>query len=987
MRISRAIVLILAVCETLDWTAKAGDVFPGFSARIWQVEEGLPHNVVQAITQTRDGYLWVGTREGLAKFDGVHFTSVDFGTGIAAPSITSLCESRDGSLWIATDGNGLFRFSHGKMSHYGHAKGLPNEAVSRVLSDGHDGVWIATGAGLAHWQDGQIHIIDAPGLTKNLLLSLCMDADGGLWVGSTRRIQRLLGEEVSTYRTANGVPLRGVAGLFYDSDGGLWIGQSGGLVCMKDKAFVSYPKGEGPSGIVSDVLRDRAGNLWIGTLGGLSRFEGGKFVNERRDDGASYAIYAIFEDREDDLWIGSEEGLIRMTPKHFITYTQQQGLSQNAIASLCPSQDGGLWIGTWGGGLNKLLRGKITAIRQPDGLSSDFVMAVYEGSDRGVWVGTDYAQGLNRLRDGRITQYTTNDGLFAFAITSIVEDRNKNIWIGSRDGLDRLHDGHFARFTTADGLSHNRINVLCDGRDGSLWIGTQNGLTLWKNNKFSRCDAELLNAPILSLWQSGSGVLWVGTRGEGLGRLVDGRLVLLAKRQGLASDSIYSIVEDNFQNLWFNSDKGIFRVSAAELTAVAEGRAATFACTVYGKSDGLVADSQYQESAQPSACKTADGRLWFQTIQGVAAIDPSRITVNSLPPPVVIEEILSDKKPLAILDGVSSLEIPPGRGELEIHYTGLSLQAAEKNRFRYKLDGVDPDWVDAGARRVAHYNNLPPGLYAFHVVACNDDGVWNNAGATVQFRLYPHVWQTWWFIALCVVGAAIAIGGSVLYVTRRRMQIKFERLEQQHAIERERARIARDMHDELGAKLTRISFQGAVAARSLSNPAQAEREIGKMTETARALVTSLDEIVWAVDPDNDSLENLAGYICRYAGEFFENSPMSCEFVIPTKLPDCRLSSDVRHHVFLAVKESLNNVLKHSGASRVQLRMSAESDRFAIVIHDDGRGIDNNNNGAGKRAGHGLVNICQRLASINGQCQIQSNPGKGTQIEFVIRLYD
>jgi ligand-binding sensor domain-containing protein/signal transduction histidine kinase len=985
MRASRVILLILAAFETLDWTARAGDNFPGFSTRVWQVEEGLPHDVVQAITQTRDGYLWVGTREGLARFDGVQFTQIGFGPNIGAPSVTSLCESKDGSLWIATDENGLFRLFHSALSHYGQSDGLPSDGISKVLPDRQDGVWIATHGGLAHWQGGKIRLPEAPGLTNTLLLSLCCDPEDGLWIGSSRRIQRLLDEDVSTYRTANGVPLRGVAGLYCDSDGGLWIGQSGGLVYMKNKAFTSYPKSEGPSGIVSAVLRDRTGSLWVGTLGGLSRFENGKFLNERRDDGASYAIYAIFEDREGDLWIGSEEGLVRMTPKHFITYTQQQGLSQNAIASLCPSRDGGLWIGTWGGGLNKLLNGKITAIRQRDGLSSDFVMAVYESTEGSVWVGTDYGGGLNQLRQGRITQYSTDSGLLAFAITSIVEDRDKNVWIGSRDGLDRFRDGQFTRFTTADGLSHNRINVLCNGQDGSLWIGTQNGLTVRKNNCFTCFDSQSLNAPVLSLYQSAGGILWIGTQGAGLGRLERGTVVRLTKRQGLVSDSIYSIVEDNLQNLWFNSDKGIFRIPEMDLASVADGRETAFTPTVYGKSDGLVADSQYQESAQPSACKTADGRLWFQTIQGVAAIDPGRITTNSLPPPTKIEEILSDKRRMPISEGAPSVEIPPGRGELEIHYTALSLQAAEKNRFRYKLDGVDPDWFDAGTRRIAYYNNLSPGRYAFHVVACNNDGVWNQEVATVHFRLEPHVWQTWWFIALCGVGATTGIGGTALYMARRRMRAKLERLEQQHAIERERARIARDMHDELGAKLTRISFQGAVAVRSLANSGHAEREIEKMSETARALVTSLDEIVWAVDPDNDSLENLAGYICRYAGEFFENSPVNCEFVIPAKLPDCRLPSDVRHHVFLAVKEALNNVLKHSGASHVELRMAAESDRFAIVIHDDGRGIESN--GPGKRAGHGLVNICKRLASINGECQIESNPGKGTRIEFVIRLYD
>jgi ligand-binding sensor domain-containing protein/two-component sensor histidine kinase len=986
VRASRAIFLAVIIFEALQGTASATDGFPGFSSRVWQVEEGLPHNVVQAILQTLDGYLWVGTREGLARFDGVHFSPVDLGAERGAPSISSLCQSQDGSLWIGTDKDGLFRLLNNVLSRYGKAAGLPGDSIARVLSDGHSGIWIATSEGLAHWQDGHIRAVEAAGLARSLLLSLCLDPDGALWVGSSRRIQRLFNGDVSSYRTVNGNPLRGVSALCCDSDGMLWIGDNGGLVSLNDKTLMSYPKGSGPSGIVSALLRDHAGNLWVGTLGGLSRFDGSKYINERRDDGASYAIYAIFEDRENDLWIGSEEGLIRMTPKHFVTYTQQQGLSQNAIASLCPSRDGGLWIGTWGGGLNKLQAGKITTLRQSNGLSSDFVMAVYEASDASVWVGTDFSQGLNHIHDGQITQFNTNNGLSAFAITSIVEDRNKTMWIGSRDGLDRLQDGHFTHFTTADGLSHKRINVLCNDRNGSLWIGTQNGLTLWNSNRFTRCAPASLTGPILSLYQDEQGVLWIGAQGEGLGRYDAGTLARITRRQGLVSDSIYSIVEDNYQNLWFTSDKGIFRVGKFDLTAVAEGRAATVHATLYGKSEGLVADSQYQESAQPSACKTLDGRLWFQTIQGVAAIDPRRITTNSLPPPVIIEEIIADKKQFTPSGNFAMpVKIPPGRGELEIHYTALSLQASEKNCFRYKLDGVDLDWVDAGSRRIAYYNNLSPGHYTFHVVACNDDGVWNTVGAAVRFELVPHLWQTWWFISLCGMMATTTIGGGALYSARRRMHRKLERLQQQHAVEQERSRIARDMHDELGAKLTRISFQGAVAVRSLADPAQAEREIAKMSDTARALVTSLDEIVWAVDPENDTLENLANYICRYASEFFENSSATCEFVIPPKLPDCRLASDVRHHIFLAVKETLNNVLKHADATRVEIRMTVEDESFSIFISDNGRGIDEPT--PGKRDGHGLINMRERLAAIGGECCIKSKPGTGTQVEFVIHLYD
>jgi signal transduction histidine kinase len=411
-------------------------------------------------------------------------------------------------------------------------------------------------------------------------------------------------------------------------------------------------------------------------------------------------------------------------------------------------------------------------------------------------------------------------------------------------------------------------------------------------------------------------------------------------------------------------------------------------CIGYGKADGILGSGEWQEAtqqtqpAQPAACKGTDGRFWFRTSEGVAVTDPDKIKSNELPPPVVIEDIVADGKPIQPPD---FLDIAPGRGELEIHYTALSLRAPEKNRFRYRLEDSDPNWVDAGGRRTTYYNHLAPGRYSFHVIACNNDRVWNETGAVIGLKLRPHLWQTWWFLGLCGATAAGSIGGIARYLTRRKMQWKLERLQQQHAIEKERARIARDMHDELGAKLTRISFQGAVAARNLADPQKAGEEIAKMSQTARALVAALDEIVWAVDPARDSLENLAGYICRYAGDFFESTPVSCEFVIPDKLPGLRLPSDVRHHVFLAVKETLTNVLKHAQASRVQIHLAVRNGKLDIVIADDGRGFNPGATGENGRNGHGLANLQERLRSVRGSCQMESQLGQGTRFEFVIPL--
>jgi signal transduction histidine kinase len=360
---------------------------------------------------------------------------------------------------------------------------------------------------------------------------------------------------------------------------------------------------------------------------------------------------------------------------------------------------------------------------------------------------------------------------------------------------------------------------------------------------------------------------------------------------------------------------------------------------------------------------------------------------------VRIEEVLADQQPLD-LKGPGPVRLGPGRGGLEFHYTALSFPVPEKNRFKYKLEGADPGWVEAGTRRVAYYNNLRPGNYRFRVMACNNDGVWNTAGSELALTLRPHFWQTWLFLGSVVVSAVAAAGGTARYNTRKKVQRELKRLEQQNAIEQERTRIARDMHDEIGAKLTKISFLGALAKRKLDVPAEAGKQIDKMSRTAREMIGALDEIVWAVNPANDTLDHLATYLCRYAAEFFENSPILCQFDIPAQLPHRRLSTDVRHNVFLAVKETLNNALKHSGATSLRLQISAPADVCKIVILDNGRGFSagkvtsaNGTLGGARlmRIGNGLTNMQQRLAIIGGQCLVESQAGQGTRIEFTVRL--
>lgn len=959
------------------------------------MEDGLPNNIVQAITQTHDGYLWIGTREGLARFDGINFDKIDLMPGQAQPSISCLHQGVDGSLWIGTDSLGLFCLSAGKIIRCQGPAGQLDFDVREIHESGSGAIWITSSGQALHWVRGRLQ---SPIKLARVLQGLCVDTNGAIWTVEGR-LTRLDANFATNY-----VPTSGTLGftarcLYCDPAGTFWMGDGTDLVELKSGVVTTYEQPDRPSGYISVIYRDHRGQLWVGSYLGLSRFVHGKFINHADPDAPQYRIYSIFEDREGDLWIGSEEGLLRLTPKVFRTLTKKDGLTANTVVSVCACRDGSVWISPWGCGLNHWIDGKITTLSESNGLSSSYIMAMAEGHDKSLWAGADNGGALNHIVDGHITTYGSKQGFEmnpTTATTALYEDERGVLWIGSRELLQSWDGSHFRRFTTADGLSNQKINAICGGTDGVVWIGTEGGLTYWQHDHFYNLAAAnaRLQVVILSLYEDANGTLWIGTKGNGLIELRNGQVYEFTSARGLLSNAIYAILEDDHSNLWLNSSLGIFRLNEAQLQAVANGRQTSVTSISYGKADGILSSGQYQEVTQPSACKSRDGRLWFRTTQGVAVVNPDRLEINRMAPPVVIEEVLADNiqvgNSASRLNVDGTIIIPPGRGELEIHYQALSFRAPEKNKFRYKMEGVDPNWVEAGTRRAAFYNNLRPGRYRFLIMACNNDGVWSDANTSISLIFQPHFWQTWWFFSSMSLGAIGFIGGTARYITRQRMLRKLEKLEKQNVLERERTRIARDLHDELGAKLTRISFLGNTARLCPSNPRETDQYIAKMSGAARELILSLDQIVWAVDPENDSLENLANYICRYASEFTTDSPVQCKFKIPWKLPNCHLSTDIRHNTFLAVKEALNNAIKHSGATEIVLTILVRPDEFEINIADNGRGIPASTNhelGKIKRTGRGLAAMRERLASIGGNFTLKSQPGGGTEICLTIPIQE
>jgi signal transduction histidine kinase/ligand-binding sensor domain-containing protein len=943
---------------------------------VWLTRDGLPQEFVQAVTQTSDGYLWIGSLGGLVRFDGVRFTVFDPGNtpGLRDARILALCPGRDGSLWIGTASGGVARLAGGVIQPFGAAAASGDRSLKyvRSLYEASDGsLWVGTsGGGVRRFRDGRRVAGEEPASPGHTVTAILEDRRGNLWFGTTEGLAMLQGTRMVRYDAGAALPHPYVYAIFEDRAGTIWVGTRGGLTRIKDGVPTTLTRKNGfPAEAARTMWEDRHGNLWVGTLGqGLLRMNGEGFASFAGQDGLSNDhVICLHEDREGSLWAGTQKGLNRLKDVRFTSYTTHDGLSHDSVNSLLRTRDDSVWVGTDGGGLDRIKDGHIRVFTSRDGLGSDYVGPLFEDREGNVWAGGDGY--VSRVAHDRITTFRTDVTGPGRFVSLLGEDAGGHLLVGVGDQpLMWFDSGRLRPYEAAANRSQYRFSVIRD-RKGALWFGTVEGLGRYQDGRYvlyAKKDG-LPDDTVHSVFEDGQGALWIATAG-GLCAYHDGRFVSFAGPDGLGGDVVSQVLEDDAGQLWMNGRRGIVRVRKQDLEAYAARGVSPVPSTVYGVEDGMESADYNSAYIQPAATRTADGRLWFATTKGVAVIDPHRLETNALPPPVVIERVSSDDDPLPLPPGV---RIPPGREKFEFHYTALSFLSPGKVRFRYFLEGFDEDWTEAHDRRAAYYTNLPPGRYRFRVKAANNDGVWNEDGASFAFQLLPRFHQTRAFQALVVVLLGLA-AWSVHRMRLARVEARFA------AVMTERNRMARELHDSLAQGLAGIALHAGALRKA--EPALTDTAGRHLDTIGRLVQSSLAEArgsVWDLQPELLRDGDLAAALASMARELTGDTPVRT--VLEVRGTPRRLERQTERNVFRVGQEALTNALKHAGSGSVEMRLSFEPDRVELRVRDHGRGFDPGAHAGRDHTGYGLTSMRERAEQIGGRVTITSRPGGGTEV--------
>lgn len=960
----------------------------------WLKNQGLPRAPVNAIQQTRNGFLWLAAPGVLARFDGLHFVPsllTTMETDAATPLIFG---DSQGALWVAMT-NGLRRWQNEHAILVTLNAGLPNTRITALNEDGQGNIWIGTREGLMLWNHGRlVSLADAQTIRGRAITAIFRDRQNRMWlvVAGAQLFQFTHDHFLLVADEAVKGWMTDLHALLVDGAGKIWLAAGeDAVLCHDGDGWHHFRLPKRVTGSrVHALAEEPDGTIWAGGAGGLFRFSNGKFFAVPPSAKlAGNTVESLFVDHDGTLWVGTDEGLNRLEHKCLFALGQGEGLGFGPVQGLAQVSPGVIWAARTGDGIYRWDGRSFSRLRAA-GLSahSSQANALLRGRDGVCWVAS--AGGLLRYKD----PVAAADEVRWFAlpgedIISLAEDQDGSLWAGTHAG--KLWQLRAGKWQAQPSISLSApINAIQMAPQGMAWLGTAGqgliGLDHTNATFFGR-KSGLPSEDIRTLYLDAQGILWIGTAG-GLSCKRGVHFSIFTARDGLPDNMVSQILEDASDRLWLGTGQGIACLHKEQLAAFAAGAIGALHPKIFDHADGLPSE-ECTGGFCPAGLKSHSGLLWLPTMKGVAVLAPQTWPVERPLPGTAIEEILLDGVPQSADSDSAQFRIPPGKHRLELRYTGLRFDAPESIRFRYQLKNWDAAWIEAGTGRSAVYNFVPPGQYAFRVIACNSDGVWASSGAEIQLRFAKYFWQSGWVLGLSSAALLLLVGGTVRLRERQSAKARLERMEQERVLERERTRIAQDLHDEMGAKLCRISFLSEHARRENLPAAEMQKQIQAISDDSREVLHSLDEIVWAVNPQNDTLEQAASYLAQFAQDYFAMTGVECELVVPAQMPPYPVSSQVRHHLFLAVREALANILKHANATRAKISITCEYDNLEICVADDGKGFGlkapMTNESQFKDAHDGLRNMTKRFADVGGKCIIESTVGAGTNIKFRLPL--
>jgi signal transduction histidine kinase/CheY-like chemotaxis protein/ligand-binding sensor domain-containing protein len=766
-KISVSICLCLFSCLK-TYALNPASIVSQYGRQEWSTTTGLLHDTINAIGQTPDGYLWLGTPLGLARFDGISFTFFDKSNTAALSNdqITTLCADTEGTLWIGTN-DGLYCYKGGVFSSVSDRL-LPNPAIRSIVRDGAGGIFVLTAANILHVEGGAFkEVVPANRIPVSVLPVLCRTANGDLWLGGDHLVIISHEKEIELDPVA-GFPKAAIRCFAEDPSGGVWIGTTQGLLFCKDRQIERhYAISDGlPSNNIFAAFVDSDKNLWLGTPAGLVRYSGGKFETWPSPTGETTGVaQALFEDQEHDLWVGWNIGLTKMRDLRFVRLGKKEGLSSNAICSLMEARDGSYWVGTWTGGLNRIKDGRIQSFSTQDGLTEDTIFALAEDREGGIWMGFQ-GDGAIHYQDGKFRYFFGKSESPIGRTRGFAIDQADHIWaVSLHNGLLQYNDGKFESAPFVPFKATLYFAIL--DRDNDLWISDLDRVASFKGGEckiYTKTQGLSGESP-RAFYADSRGSIWSCRSEGGLQRIRDGKIESFPLPENI---TLVRGIMERGDDLWMTTLKGILRIPFTEFDVVAAGKKLRVEGQLYNEADGVVTNGFYVADGlmpivYPAIMRTHTGELWFATWNGIEIVNPDKMVSNQHVPNVVIEDITSDQSRHF---SQKDIEVPPGRGELKFKFTALSLQDPLRVRIRYRLIGYDEDWVEAGGQREVRYTNLRPGAYEFRVIACNNDGVWNNVGASCRVLLRPHFYQTRLWLLFCGAMAAGVIVGWYQWKTR-----------------------------------------------------------------------------------------------------------------------------------------------------------------------------------------------------------------------------